>query len=85
MNTELLTLYWRIGRAILERQEVDGWGSKVIDRLAADLRAEFPDMRGLSRRNLFYMRTFAAAVDDPIVQHPVLGTRTRLTTTGVVG
>jgi predicted nuclease of restriction endonuclease-like (RecB) superfamily len=70
VNTELLTLYWRIGRAILERQEADGWGTKVIDRLAADLRAEFPDMRGLSRRNLYYMRTFAAAVAEPIVQHP---------------
>src|SRR5690606_27994143 len=39
----------------------EGWGSKVIDRLAADLRHEFPDMRGMSPRNLKYMRAFAEA------------------------
>jgi predicted nuclease of restriction endonuclease-like (RecB) superfamily len=49
------------GRAILKRQEREGWGSKVIDRLSADLREAFPDMRGLSPRNLKYMRSFAAA------------------------
>jgi predicted nuclease of restriction endonuclease-like (RecB) superfamily len=42
VNTELIRLYWAIGRAILDRQEQQGWGTKVIDRLAADLRAEFP-------------------------------------------
>jgi predicted nuclease of restriction endonuclease-like (RecB) superfamily len=53
----------------LERQEREGWGAKVIERLAADLRREFPDMRGLSRANLFYMRAFAEAYrDDAIVQ-----------------
>jgi len=66
-NTELVGLYWRLGRLILDRQQVDGWGSKVIERLAADLRAEFPGMRGLSRRNLFYMRSLAAAYEDPEV------------------
>ena len=54
-------MYWRIGRDILERQARDGWGSKVIDRLAYDLRIEFPTMRGFSPRNLKYMRAFAAA------------------------
>lgn len=52
VNTELLRLYWRLGNAVLERQREEGWGSRVIDRLASDLRAAFPDMRGLSRSNL---------------------------------
>ena len=60
-NRELVLLYWRIGKEILERQSTQGWGAKVIDQLARDLRAEFPDMRGLSPRNLKYMRAFAEA------------------------
>ncbi len=71
VNTELIVLYWRIGQLILDRQAVEGWGTGVIGRLAADLRAEFPEMRGLSQRNLLYMRAFAAAFVDPIVQQPV--------------
>lgn len=68
VNTELVGLYWQIGRLILGRQESEGWGTKVIGRLAADLRAEFPGMRGLSQRSLVYMRTFAAAFDEPLAQ-----------------
>lgn len=60
VNTELLSLYWDIGHAIVQRQEAEGWGSKVIDRLAVDLRSAFPDMRGLSRTNLKYMRQMAS-------------------------
>jgi len=60
-NTAMVLLYWDIGRVILDRQEREGWGAKVIDRLAADLREAFPDMRGFSPRNLKYMRAFAAA------------------------
>jgi predicted nuclease of restriction endonuclease-like (RecB) superfamily len=71
INTQLIELYWTIGRTILERQDDQGWGSGVIGQLAEDLRAEFPDMKGLSRRNLFYMRAFAAAWTEPIVQQPV--------------
>jgi predicted nuclease of restriction endonuclease-like (RecB) superfamily len=63
-NAAMVLLYWDIGRAILERQEHEGWGAKVIDRLSADLRREFPDMQGLSPRNLKYMRAFAAAWPD---------------------
>lgn len=70
-NTELLILYWTLGHSLLERQRVHGWGSKVIDQLARDLRSEFPHMRGLSRRNLFYMRSFADAWPQEIVQQPV--------------
>ncbi|MGP5071073.1 PDDEXK nuclease domain-containing protein [Arthrobacter rhombi] len=71
VNTDLLGLYWSIGRDVLARQESQGWGSGVIGRLAEDLRAEFPQMKGFSRSNIFYMRAFAAAWPDPIVQQPV--------------
>jgi predicted nuclease of restriction endonuclease-like (RecB) superfamily len=57
-------LYWQIGRDILERQSREGWGSKVIERLAQDLRSAFPDMKGFSPRNLKYMRAFAEAWPD---------------------
>jgi len=60
-NTELLRLYWSIGRDILDRQQHAGWGAKIIDRLARDLHAAFPYQRGWSRSNLHYMRSFAAA------------------------
>ena len=72
VNTQLLVLYWDIGRAILDRQDSQGWGTRVIDRLARDLRAEFPDMRGFSRSNLHYMRTVAGTWPrEAIVQQPV--------------
>jgi predicted nuclease of restriction endonuclease-like (RecB) superfamily len=61
VNQELMLLYWHIGRDILARQAQQGWGTKVIERLALDLRAAFPDMKGLSLRNLKYMRAFAQA------------------------
>jgi predicted nuclease of restriction endonuclease-like (RecB) superfamily len=61
VNRELVLLYWQIGRDILVRQERESWGAKVIDRLAADLKSAFPDMRGFSPRNLKYMRAFAEA------------------------
>ena len=65
VNRELILLYWTIGRDILDRQEREGWGAKVIDRLAADLGRAFPEMTGLSARNLKYMRAFAEAWSDP--------------------
>lgn len=69
-NAELIQLYWQIGRDILQRQSAQGWGSKVIERLARDLREAFPDMKGFSRANLLYMRAFAEAwPDEQIVQH----------------
>lgn len=76
-NTELLQLWWQIGRTILDRQADQGWGAEVLERLAGDLRAEFPSMTGFSRRNLQYMRAFAEAwpeisdfVQRPIAQLP---------------
>ena len=59
VNRELVLLYWEIGRDILDRQERESLGAKVIDRLSADLKRAFPDMKGFSPRNLKYMRRFA--------------------------
>ena len=73
VNEQLIELYWTIGREILAQQDKQGWGSGVIARLAADLRAEFPQMKGFSPSNLQYMRGFAAAwnVEGAISPHPV--------------
>lgn len=59
VNQELVVLYWKIGQTILQRQEYEGWGAKIIDRLSQDLTKSFPDMKGFSPRNLKYMRAFA--------------------------
>jgi predicted nuclease of restriction endonuclease-like (RecB) superfamily len=64
INRELVLLYWEIGRDILARQAQEGWGAKIIDRLADDLRRDFPEMTGLSARNLKYMRAFAESYPD---------------------
>jgi predicted nuclease of restriction endonuclease-like (RecB) superfamily len=64
VNHELVLLYWYIGREILTRQQQQGWGAKVIDKLAADLRQAFPQMKGFSARNLKYVRAFAQAYPD---------------------
>ncbi len=60
-----MLLYWSIGAEILLRQQAEGWGSKVIDRLGRDLQARFPGLEGFSPRNLKYMRSFAEAWPDP--------------------
>lgn len=72
VNSELVLLYWSIGNDILQRQRNQGWGAKVIDRLAHDLRIAFPDMRGFSPRNLKYMRAFAAAWPEKSIVQEVL-------------
>ena len=72
VNQELVPLYWGIGKEILARRSVEGWGAKVIDQLAAHLRRSFPDMKGLSPRNLKYMRALAEAwTEETIVQAPL--------------
>jgi predicted nuclease of restriction endonuclease-like (RecB) superfamily len=72
VNRELILLYWQIGAEILSRQKQEGWGTKIVDRLAVDLHREFPKMQGLSARNLNYMRAFAEAWSDfPILQAPL--------------
>jgi predicted nuclease of restriction endonuclease-like (RecB) superfamily len=64
-NAALLRIYWQIGSWILDQQNRSEWGAKVIEKLSHDLRKEFPDMQGLSARNLKYMRQFAAVYPDP--------------------
>lgn len=66
-NSAMVMLYWDIGRLILDRQSHQGWGAKIIDRLARDLRKSFPDMKGLSSRNLLFMRGFAAEYPDEAI------------------
>ncbi len=71
-NSSMICLYWTIGKAILEKQEEEGWGAKVIDRMAEDLKEAFPDMSGFSPRNIKYMRKFALCWPDyEIVQRVV--------------
>lgn len=72
VNRELVLLYWQIGRDILARQGEQGWGAKVIDRLAEDLRQAFPAMKGFSPRNLKYMRAFAEAWPEEAIVQGVL-------------
>lgn len=73
VNKELVLLYWQIGTDILQRQQTEGWGSKVIQRLSKDLKREFPDMKGVSRTNLMYMRAFAEAYPEESIVQEVLG------------
>ncbi|WP_258366342.1 MULTISPECIES: DUF1016 N-terminal domain-containing protein [unclassified Curtobacterium] len=65
VNTDLVRLYWGIGSTILQRQEQEGWGTNVIGRLAEDLRAAFPEMKGFSRANLVsYVSLHAGNLDQ---------------------
>ena len=72
VNKQLIDLYWEIGNTILQQQKKEGWGTKIIDRLAADLKSEFPDMKGLSARNIKYMRAFAEAYPNFTIVQPLV-------------
>ena len=65
VNHELIRLYWDIGRSIVEKQQTTSWGDAVVERLASDLRVEFPDMRGFSANNLWLMRQFYSEYSEP--------------------
>ena len=72
VNADTLTLYWKIGRSILQKQKEKGWGKKVIEQLSKDLSNKFPNDRGYSVRNLGYMKSFAQEYPDfPILQVPL--------------
>ena len=73
VNRELILLDWHIGREILRCQHEQGWGAKVVDRLSVDLRAEFPEMGGLSRSNLLSMRSFAEVWPDEAIVQQLVG------------
>ena len=71
-NPIVIESYWHTGKIILSRQQEAAWGAKVIDRLSADLRDAFPDMRGLSSRNLLAMKIFDREFPNaPFAQQPV--------------
>ena len=81
-NADMLFHYWKIGHFILYLQKKEGWGSKVIDNLSKAIRSKFPDKKGYSRRNIFYMCQFASAYPlevlnkmvevDSLLQNPTL-------------
>lgn len=71
-NAAMVMMYWDIGGQILEKQQAEGWGAKIIDRLSHDLKAAFPDMTGFSPRNLKYMRKFAESWPNRSIVQEVL-------------
>jgi len=72
VNVGTLTLYWNIGKSILQKQEQEGWGKQVIEQLSKDLISRYPDDRGYSKRNLGYMKSFAMQYPDfPFLQVPL--------------
>lgn len=72
VNTDMLQLYWFIGKSVIDVQNKHGWGSKIIDELSREINTEFPQSTGFSVRNIKYMRAFAHAYPDfPIVQVPL--------------
>jgi hypothetical protein len=72
VNSELVALYWEIGHMLSAKMEQEGWGAKVIDRLAQDLGKDFPGVSGFSPRNLRYMRKFAQTYTDSTILQAVL-------------
>ena len=67
VNSELILLYWDIGRGIVEKQQSLGWGESVVEMVAADLQRVFPSMSGFSPRNLRDMKRFFLAYSDPAI------------------
>jgi hypothetical protein len=67
VNRDLILLYWDIGRGIVEKQQLLGWGESVIDRISGDLRAAFPAATGFSPRNLRDMKRFYLAYTDEVI------------------
>ena len=73
VNRSLIGLYWSLGQLIVERQEVLGWGKAVVERLSADLKAEFPEMKGFSPQNLWLIRQFYSEYRDMPNLQPLVG------------
>src|SRR5579871_1553344 len=68
VNSELIQLYWDIGKSIVEKQEEQGWRAQIIEKLGKDLQNAFPGIQGFSRTNIFRMRTFYLAYSDRVPQ-----------------
>ena len=64
VNQELITLYWEIGSTVGKKQQEEGWGAKIVEKLANDLKSSFPDMKGFSIRNIRFMVQFAREYDN---------------------
>ena len=82
-NRALLTLYWNIGRAIVERQEVEGWGARVIDALGDEVQRAFPGVGGFSRANIYRMRAFYAAFPRETSETEIVAQAARQFTEGL--
>ena len=67
-NAQMLLLYWQMGHYILQNQQAEGWGAKIINKLSIDLKKEFPELKGFSSRNLLYMKQFAEAYPISVLQ-----------------
>ena len=72
VNAQLLSIYWEVGQTIIQQENEDGWGAKTIERLSVDLKTEFEGMKGLSVRNLRYMREFAKAYPHFSILQPLV-------------
>ena len=72
VNRNMLILYWYIGKQIDDKIKQEGWGSRIVEQLSADLQKTFPDLKGFSTRNLLYMQQFSAAYPNLLItQQPV--------------
>ena len=69
VNSALIQFYWDLGKSISEKENI--WGSKLIEQVANDLQSEFPEIKGLSRSNLFYCKQFYRFYSDELVQQAV--------------
>jgi hypothetical protein len=70
VNRELIELYWHIGKSIVKRQRVEGWGKAIVERLATDLQSEFPGIAGFSAGNIWRMRAFYLAWTKEVLAQP---------------
>ncbi len=73
VNRELIALYWEIGAKLHAKQKNEGWGSRVVQRLANDLKSAFPDMKGFSLTNIKYMMQFAKEYPDFLISQQIVG------------
>lgn len=67
-NSQMLLLYWQMGQYILQNQQAEGWGAKIINKLSVDLKKEFSSLKGFSPRNLLYMKQFAETYPVSLLQ-----------------
>ena len=73
VNKNLLTLYWEIGKSIVEKQKEHGWGKSIVERLSRDLQNEYPGIKGFSSQNLWYMRKLFLVYSQNKKLQPLVG------------